>query len=367
MGVGPTQIEASVRAIALSGLRNRDDFYWALAGSLITRPEQRALFDQAFDLFWRTQSHTEKVAELTVWRRDDKPASSDNETDLPLHLLAESPAVVSDDFGGDAADQRDSAADAEHLGEKQFDQMTADELAAAKQQLAQLPFETARFLGRRRERHSRGDAIDWRRSFRSLTRGALPRFAYSRRREESPTVVVLCDISGSMQIYSRVLLHFVCALAQRRARTHAFLFGTRLTNISRLLGVGDIDAAVARICTAARDFDGGTRIGAALGEFNRLWSRRLLGRHAIVVLVSDGLEGEDSTLLELEIARLHRSCKRLMWLNPLLRYAGFEPKASGVKAILGHVDSLHAMHNLRHLGDVALALGKSLHTTAVNR
>lgn len=361
--IGSEQLVQSVRALGLVGLRDRSDFYWALAGSLVTRPEHKAVFDQAFDLFWWSHSRTNPVAELSVWRRDDTATGDDDDTQVPLNLLLDASAAAAD--AGDkerATDQRDSAAANERLNDKHFDQMNVDELAAVKQRLGQLLFDPAPYLARRRERSVNGDAIDWRRSLRSIPRngGTLLEFARNRRREEEPTLVLLCDISGSMQIYSRVLLHFVCAVAQRRKNTHAFLFGTQLTNVSRYLGGANIDATVDRITGETRDFDGGTRIGAALAEFNKQWSRRLLSRRSIVILVSDGLDGEDSSTLEHEVDRLHRSCRHLMWLNPLLRFTGFEAKASGIKAILRHVDSVHAIHSLRHVGDVAAALATAV-------
>ena len=361
--IGSEQLAQGVRALGLVGLRDQSDFYWALAASLVTRPEHKPVFDQAFDLFWRAHLRTNPVAELSVWRRDDTAAGDDDDTQVPLNLLLDASAAEAD--AGDkerATDQRESAAANEHLNDKHFDRMNVDELAAVKQRLGQLLFDPAPYLARRRERSVNGDAIDWRRSLRSIPRngGTLLEFARNRRREEEPTLVLLCDISGSMQIYSRVLLHFVCAVAQRRKHTHAFLFGTQLTNVSRYLGGANIDATVDRITGETRDFDGGTRIGAALAEFNKQWSRRLLSRRSIVILVSDGLDGEDSSTLEHEVDRLHRSCRHLMWLNPLLRFSGFEAKASGIKAILRHVDSVHAIHSLRHVGDVAAALATAV-------
>ncbi|HZP88455.1 MAG TPA: VWA domain-containing protein [Burkholderiales bacterium] len=359
LAAGPTQLAQAMQAIALAGLVNREDFYWALASSLVVHPEQKAVFDQAFELFWRAQLRTTAVAELNRWRRDDTAQSETESGPVSLEVLSEALAA-DEDAGEDAseADQRNSAAEVERLSDKHFDQMSEEELAAAKQHLAQLPFDTNPYLSRRRQRDVNGDAVDWRGSFRAMTRrhGGLPKFSYCLRREEAPALVLLCDISGSMQIYSRVLLHFVCALAQRRKRTFAFLFGTRLTPISRLCGGADLDRAVSRAVAAARDFDGGTRIGGALEAFNKLWSRRVLSRNAVVILLSDGLDADDSNVLDVEIARLHRSCRQLMWLNPLLRFEGFEPKASGVQTILRHVDSLHAVHTLRHIGDVAAAL-----------
>ncbi len=358
--VGSSQIVESVRAAELVGLRRRPDFYWALATTLVTRPEHKSVFDLAFQSFWSRETEQHPVRELVVWRRDDTPAAGDDaERERPIDVRGELPAVE-DDGGvdGKPADQRDSASDAELLADKHFDKMSADELAAAKRELEAMEYELDLVRTRRRRRDAHGRFVDWRRSFPRMVRGAGAMMTFSRSspREETPTLVLLCDISGSMQLYSRLLVHFACAIGARRKRTHAFLFGVRLTNISRHLGTGDVGRAVEAVCATTRDFDGGTRVGESLAEFNRKWSRRLLSRKSIVALVTDGLEGGDLALLTQEIARLHRSCAHLIWLNPLLRFDGFEPKAAGVKALLANVDSVHAVHSMRHLREVAAAL-----------
>ncbi|MCZ6782577.1 MAG: VWA domain-containing protein, partial [Proteobacteria bacterium] len=171
-----------------------------------------------------------------------------------------------------------------------------------------------------------------------------------------PPLVVLCDISGSMERYSRILLHFVFALARSRQPLHAFLFGTRLTPITRTLRRRDVDAAYAALGQGVPDWSGGTRIGACLHEFNRRWSRRVLAQGAVVILISDGLERDDPEALDREAARLRRSCQRLIWLNPLLGYEDFEPLARGIRALLGHVDDFRPVHNLVSLEALARAL-----------
>ncbi len=362
MPVGAAQLIEGARAVALAGVREREDFYWALAASLVTRPEHKPLFDQAFELFWRAQLKTRPAAELTIWRaEEDATAGQGEEQAIPLRLFAPAQPSGQAEEDNPKADQRDSASDSETFTDKHFEHMTAEELAEAKRRLAALELEPAPYLTRRRQRDANGSSLDWRRSLRSLAHHAgAPQLAYCSRREESPALVLLCDVSGSMQLYARLLLHFVWALGRQRKRTYAFLFGTRLTPITRYLQTSEVDRAVERICAAVQDFDGGTRIAAALTEFNKRWSRRLLSRKAIVILVSDGLEGEDASDLAAAAACLHRSCGHLMWLNPLLRFAGFEPKASGVRTLLRHVDSVHAVHSLRHAGDVAHALSSSV-------
>jgi uncharacterized protein with von Willebrand factor type A (vWA) domain len=203
-----------------------------------------------------------------------------------------------------------------------------------------------------------GPAIDLRRTLRRMGRdgGDLTRLARRAPIERMPPLVVLCDVSGSMHRYTRMFLHFVHAVARDHTRVSAFLFGTRLTNVSRALRDRDVDDALARMSALVPDWAGGTRIGACLREFNFRWSRRLLAQNACVLLVSDGLDRGDAEGLAEEMARLHRSCRRLLWLNPLLRYDGFEPRASGIASMLPHVDAFLPVHNLASLGELAATL-----------
>jgi uncharacterized protein len=183
----------------------------------------------------------------------------------------------------------------------------------------------------------------------------LKRRAAGRRR---PPLVALLDISGSMSDYSRVALHFLHALGEARGRVSVFLFGTRLTNVTRALKARDPDAALAAASAAAKDWSGGTWISSSLRAFNKDWSRRVLAQGATVLLITDGLEREGGGELAREIDRLHRSARRLIWLNPLLRYEGFEPRARGIRAMLPHVDDMRPVHNLESLEGLCAALTK---------
>ena len=186
--------------------------------------------------------------------------------------------------------------------------------------------------------------------------GAVAPLRYRARRQRTPPLVVLCDISGSMDRYARMLLHFLHAITNDRHRVHALVFGTRLTNITRHLKHRDVDVALARVTAAVADWAGGTRIGASLAEFNRRWSRRLLGQSAVVLLISDGLDADAGQGLAFEMERLAKSCARLVWLNPLLRYSGFEARPAGIRAMLPYVDDFLPVHNLASLRDLAAAL-----------
>jgi uncharacterized protein with von Willebrand factor type A (vWA) domain len=200
---------------------------------------------------------------------------------------------------------------------------------------------------------------------RSLRRGGeIEKVLMRSRRDRAPDLVALCDISGSMSVYSRMLMHFLHAVTWAPERgwgkVSVFTFGTRLTNVTRALSQKDPDMALAAAGRDAQDWEGGTRIGEALRRFNVDWSRRVLGQGAVVLLITDGLERGDTSLLETEVERLRLSCRQIIWLNPLLRWDGFEPKAAGIRAILPHVSSFHACHSLASLDDLSAALGKAV-------
>jgi uncharacterized protein with von Willebrand factor type A (vWA) domain len=190
--------------------------------------------------------------------------------------------------------------------------------------------------------------------------GSVIPLQYRKRRRKPPPLVILCDISGSMGRYTRMLLHFMHAITNDRDRVHTFLFGTRLTNVTRYLRNKDIDVAVEKCTGAVEDWSGGTRIGESLADFNRYWSRRVLGQGAVVMLISDGLDRDAGRGLDVEMERLHKSCRRLIWLNPLLRFEGFEPKSQGIRAIMPHVDEFRPVHNLESLTELVEALNRQL-------
>ena len=205
-----------------------------------------------------------------------------------------------------------------------------------------------------------GARVDLRATMRDAMRkgGDVVRLERKRRKTRTPPLVILCDISGSMSRYSRMLLHFMHALTNDRDRVHTFLFGTRLTNVTRYLRYRDVDEALDRVTDAVDDWSGGTRIGQCLHAFNRDWSRRVLTQGAMVLLITDGLDREAGAGLTEEMERLHKSCRRLIWLNPLLRWEGFAPKSLGVKAILPHVDDFRTVHSLDSLEQLAQVLSK---------
>jgi uncharacterized protein with von Willebrand factor type A (vWA) domain len=254
----------------------------------------------------------------------------------------------------------------ERLRTLDFEQMSPAEMAEARRMLARLSLPVPPLVSRRTRADARGAVPDWRSTMRAAMRrgGEVLDLSRRSRRERWPNLVVLCDISGSMSSYSRVVLHFLHAVSNRKgagwAKVHAFTFGTRLTNITRHLAQRDVDAALKAAGAEAQDWEGGTRIGACLHAFNRDWSRRVMGQGAVVLLISDGLDRDDPEMLAREMERLHLSARRLIWVNPLLRWESFAPRARGIAAMLPHVDSFRAGHSIASLEALAEALAEAL-------
>jgi uncharacterized protein with von Willebrand factor type A (vWA) domain len=362
--IGPGRVIAGVDAVRAVGFESREDFYWALHSVFVNRRDQRALFDQAFHVFWRNPKLLERMMALILPAVKPPPGEEPGE-EMSRRLadaLAERPGRgTADDEPPEPEVIADAAltySDRELLQKMDFEQMSADEMRAAKAAMARLRLPLLEVPTRRFRADPTGARIDMRATLRRSLRGGGREIDLRRRtrRKIHPPLVVLCDISGSMSRYSRMLLHFLHALTNDRDRVHVFLFGTRLTNITRYLRARDVDLALDRVAGAVEDWSGGTRIGAAVRDFNRRWSRRVLGQGAVVLFISDGLDRDAGEGLAEEMERLHKSCRRLVWLNPLLRYEGFEPKSLGMRAILPHVDDFRTVHNLESLTQLAEAL-----------
>ena len=362
--IGPGKVLDAVAAVRAVGITNRDDFYWTLHAVFVNRHQHRPLFDQAFHVFWRNPQWLERMMSLVLPEFRDPGARPELELNRRVSeaLTARS---------GSRSRRRESPpqpeidatltwSDREVLRGKDFEQMSAEEIAAAKAAVAAMRLPLMQVPTRRFRAHPRGPRIDMRASFRSAMRFGPGTMALvrTRRRERPPPLVIVCDISGSMSQYSRMLLHFAHTLTNDRDRVHSFVFGTRLTNITRDLRERDVDSALARISAAVKDWSGGTRIGRCLHEFNRSWSRRVLGQGAVVLLITDGLDRDAGAGLGDEVERLHKSCRRLVWLNPLLRYDAFEPRSLGMQAILPHVDEFRSVHNLDSLSALTRALSR---------
>lgn len=361
--VGPRSVVDAVRAVETAGITSRDDFYWALHAVLVNRRDQRELFDQAFHIFWRNPRLLERMLGLVL---PPSTSAADNQDSKPMsRRLDDALNPVRDDGKGNEDTPPDGDAvmaytSREVLRTRDFDDMSVAEIRQAKAAVKRMRLPVITVPTRRFEVGQRGRRVDMRATLRASLRsgGDIIPLRFKRRRHRPPPLVVLCDISGSMGRYSRMLLHFVHAVTNDRDRVHSFVFGTRLTNITRQLRQRDVDQAMAEVAGTVEDWDGGTRIGECLASFNRDWSRRVLGQGALVLLITDGLDRDAAVGLENEIERLHKSCRRLIWLNPLLRYEGFEPKALGIKTLLPHVDDFRTIHNLESLDDLADALGR---------
>ena len=359
--VGPGHTITAVRALSAIDVTAKRQFFWALHGTLVSKREHRHIFESAFRLFWRDPFGADEALNALLSRSRipvEKPPSR-----APARLSddSESGARPAPHPTRDTTQQiplRMAFSPTEVLRSKDFEEMTPAEAQQAREAIRSLNLDLRPVLTRRHAPDPRGRFIDLRRTLRTSVRtGGCP-LPLERRsmRTRRPTIVALCDISGSMESYSRVLLHFFHALTNAGDRIHTFVFGTRLTNITRLLRDRDVDRALDRIGNTVQDWYGGTRIGAALRDFNLHWSRRLLAQGAVVLLVTDGLDREGGEGIRFEARRLRRSCRSLIWLNPLLRYRAFAPKAAGIRALLPEVDEHRPVHNLDSLAQLAGAL-----------
>ncbi len=362
--VGPGAVLDAITAVEAIRIGTRDEFYWTLHAIFVKRHEHSILFDQAFMIFWRRRALIEKlIAQMSPiapgGTKEKKPqAGALRVAEALATPRQEKPEPVEKtEFSA-----RLTVSDREVLKDKDFAQMSASEIARAKRLIAEMSLPHDKVTTRRFLPDPRGRRIDPRRAFRRSLRcgGAAIELAYRSPAVRHAPVVALMDISGSMADYSRLFLHFLHAIAEKRRRVHSFVFATRLTNISRELTSRDPDQALARAAKRVQDWEGGTRIAHALHDFNRHWSRRVLGQGAIVLLFTDGLEREVTPELTFEMDRLKRSCRRLVWLNPLLRFDAFEARASGIRAMLPHVEEFRPIHNLASMEGLCRALSGDL-------
>ena len=362
--IGPDRVIDCVRALEIAGERQfpprRDDWYWTMSAVLLSRQEQRPIFDQAFAIFWRDPKLAEKMMQMLLPQAYGRTAKPEQEQSQRLTdaLFDQKKNLVDEKEQRLELEARLTFSAREVLQRMDFDTMSAAELAEAKKMIAALRLPLPLIRTRRKVVSHQGKTVDLRATLRESLRngGDIIPLVRTAPRELHPPLVVLCDISGSMNPYSRMFLHFLHALTNDRDRVTVFVFGTRLTNITRQLRHRDVDVAMARVAEAIKDWSGGTRIGASLREFNFKWARRVLGQNACVLLVSDGLDREAGEGLGEEMERLAKSCRELIWLNPLLRYDKFEARPAGVRAMLPHVDLFLPVHNLKSLIDLARTL-----------
>ncbi len=356
--VGPGAVLDALEALKVAGVGTRDDFYWTLHAVFVKRREHSALFDQAFRIFFRRRGYVDQLLAMMLPQAPSAPAppqagatrvhealfsglddklKKEREVELEAHM---------------------TVSDREVLQKKDFAQMTSAEIAAAKDAMKRLVLPLAEVRTRRLAPHPHGNLIDIRRTLRASLKGGgdFIDLRFIGPKTKPPPLVALLDISGSMSQYSRIFLHFLHALTDARKRVSTFLFGTRLTNVTRALRERDPDDALAACSASVPDWSGGTRIASSLRAFNKLWARRVLTQGAIVLLITDGLERDADDTLAFEIDRLHRSCRRLVWLNPLLRFEGFEARARGIRTMLPFVDEFRPIHNLDSMAGLVAAL-----------
>ena len=371
--IGPGRVVDAIRAVEAAGFTRRADFYWTLHACFVSRPEHRPVFQQVFRLFWRDPQFLEHMMSLMLpairGAQEDrvaKPAEKRAAEALLDGAMRDLPEQERE--GEDQQIEIDASTTMsaeERLKTLDFEQMSVAEVAQAKRMLARLTLPVKPLTSRRMLASVGGAQTDARRTLRLALRqgGEITRIARKTPAIRWPNLVVLCDISGSMAQYSRMVLHFLHAVSNAKgqgwARVHGFTFGTRLTNITQHLRQRDVDAALAAAGAQAQDWSGGTRIGDCLHSFNRDWSRRVLGQGAVVLLITDGLERGDPEALSREMERLHLSSRRLIWLNPLLRWDGFVPRAGGIKAMLPHVDAFRAGHSIASLEALAAAISSA--------
>ncbi len=377
--LGSGQVMNLVEAVAAVDPRRQRDVYHAAKATVVTRPEHIPLFDAHFARFWR------RLADEMELPVETYLSSSDPES-VPLNDAAKPPGKQEQRGGQTAGNQERTilaveGSDEAETGEaedlevppedvlifsarealrrKDFAQFSPEEIAEARRIIEGMTWRLGKRETRRRERSNTGAFIDQRATLRrSLRHGGVPvDLRHRRRKERMRPLVLLCDISGSMDRYSRLLLRFVHALEHGLEAVEVFVFGTRLTRITRELRRRNVDAAIAEVTKSVEDWSGGTRIGESIKTFNYRWSRRVLRSGATVVVISDGWDRGDPTLLATEMARLQRSCRRLIWLNPLLGAPGYQPLTQGIRAALPYVDEFLPVHNLQSLEALAQLLG----------
>jgi uncharacterized protein with von Willebrand factor type A (vWA) domain len=373
--VGTGHVMEMMQALQTVGLQQRDDVRAATQAIVVYRPDQIPVFQQEFDQFWKDvlraqpplfdarvlpddedkpQPPQERDRDSEQEKRSEDADGEAEETTLSVSADEVADESESEDHEAPPQDVMMFSAE-EALRKKDFGQYSPDEVARARRLMARIDWRLGTRKTRRMERAHKGEMIDQRAMLRSAMRqGGIPLdLRFRRRKDKMRPLVLICDISGSMDRYARTLLQFVHTLETGLENVEVFVFGTRLTRITRELRKRNVDQAITDVVNAVDDWSGGTRIGDAIRDFNFRWSRRVLRSNATVVLISDGWDRGDPVLLGEEMARLQRSCRRLIWLNPLLGAPGYQPLTQGIKASLPYIDYFMPIHNLQSLEALA--------------
>ncbi|MBI1386434.1 MAG: VWA domain-containing protein [Rhizobiales bacterium] len=360
LDVGPQRVILASEAAMAVGIERPQVLKAALSAALVSRPQDRAIFDQAFYLFWKDPGYLDQLLSVMLpsLRRDSEPPGAEMSRRLRDSLMPHGPEPRRAEGEGTEFEISEGYSASAVSRTKDFEQMSAEEQRRAREALRAMSLIFAPLKTRRQVAAPRGETIDLRRMCREAGARGSDHLVLRRKARawRVPPVVLLCDISGSMDAYARLFLHFLYSASNARDRVNCFLFGTRLHNVTRLLKGRDPDQAMARVSTAVDDFAGGTRIGESIEAFNRLWARRVLGGRATVILFTDGLDRDAGEGVERAMRRLRASCRRLIWLNPLLRYSAYQPIAAGARAIAPHVSEMRPCHNLESLEGLARAI-----------
>jgi len=354
VGVSSQQIYELGEALSWIELARKDDFYHATRCFLVHKAEEMEVFNLAFELFWTQLFHGFIQFAIQPKKHQEEEVRGELLLDDQETLKDESGVIILEPDEVDLDTSEDEVifgtySPVEVLAQKDFADLSAEELEIAKHIVRKMVWQLDRLRTRRQVRAvKRAEYLDLNRSIRqSMNQGGeLIQLAWRRRKSKPRPLIVICDVSGSMERYSQMFLHFLYALVQESRQVEVFVFGTSLSRITPALRHNEVDNALEKVSQAVLDWSGGTRIGASLKQFNFHWSRRVLGRGAVAIIISDGWDRGDLELLEREISRLHRSVARLSWFNPLLGAPDYQPLVQGIQTILPHVDDFLPLHNL---------------------
>tara|TARA_Y100001934_G_C12385845_1_gene795668 strand:- start:3841 stop:5076 length:1236 start_codon:yes stop_codon:yes gene_type:complete len=363
MQVSPSSTIDAINAFRFISPTTREEFYSVLHCVFVKRHDQEEVFRDAFYLFWRSPKVLDQLIAELLNSSEATPDMEDKNNRISQRVIDAFEKQLQDLANTEEEREKKieismSYSGAEKLQNIDFEKMTVEELYEAKKAISSLRFPIDEISTRRFRTNPRGLRVDMRKTLRSQLKpgGDLNPLKKCKNIKRPPDLILLCDISGSMSRYSRMFLHFMHAVTSDRDKVTVFIFGTSLTNITRFLRHKDVDYALDLTSRSTGEWSGGTRIGESLRQFNFLWSRRVLGQGATVLLITDGLDRDDLNLLKKEISRLHDSCRCLIWLNPLLRYEAFKAEAGGIRTMLPYVDEFRSAHNLQSLIDISEVL-----------
>ncbi len=380
LNIGPRKLLDLAETLDAIDLTNKEDFYYTLKCCLLSRHEQEPVFDQLFHYYWfiRDNPNQKNNDKKGTAKREERPLRlpPSERKRLAEHLNTQEQRkdlrtemrdterrsrkdAYDDEEDNDTGKPEGAAYSAiERLRKKDFENYSWEEVQEAKRLMAEMRWNLGMRPTRRKTPARAGSYPDMRRMVRrNLKYGAeMIELTWRKIKRKPRPLVIICDISGSMSLYSRLLLHFIHTISNGLMNVEAFVFGTRLTRITRQLKRRDVDDAVRDVSKTVQDWSGGTRIGDAIHYFNHKWARRVLGRGAVVLVISDGWDRGEAGVLETEMDRLQHSCHRLIWLNPLLGSPDYRPLTIGMKTALPFIDNFLPAHNL----DSLISLGNIL-------